>query len=121
MTKEKTQKEKTRKLGIDVKAPKGTCTDRHCPFHGGLGLHGRTFTGKIVTADYNRTASIMWNRSVYLPKYERYELRRSKVKAHNPDCIGAKVGDTVRIMECRPISKTKSFVVIEKLEKEKKE
>lgn len=117
MAKEKS-KEKTRNLGIDVKAPTKVCTDRHCPFHGTLGLHGRTFTGKIVTTDYNRTASIAWDRSIYLPKYERYELRRSKVKAHNPDCIGAKVGDTVKIMECRPISKTKSFVVIEKLEKE---
>ncbi|MDD4878587.1 MAG: 30S ribosomal protein S17 [Candidatus Nanoarchaeia archaeon] len=114
----KKEKQKTRKLGIEVKEPKSVCTDRHCPFHGELGLHGRTFTGKIATTDYNRTASIVWERSVYLPKYERYELRRSKVKAHNPDCIGAKVGDMVKIMECRPISKTKSFVVIEKLGKE---
>jgi small subunit ribosomal protein S17 len=49
----------------------------------------------------------------YIPKYERYELRTGKYKAHNPPCIGAKVGAKVKIMECRALSKTKSFVVIE--------
>ncbi len=48
----------------------------------------------------------------YLKKYERYELRRSKVHAHNPECIDAKVGDRVLVAETRPISKTKSWVVV---------
>lgn len=47
-------------------------------------------------------------------KYERYEKRTSKIHAHNPPCINAQAGDTVKIMECRPLSKTKSFVVVEK-------
>ena len=47
-----------------------------------------------------------------VPKYQRYEKRRSKVHAHNPPCISAKVGDIVTIAECRRISKTKSFVVV---------
>ncbi|MBU2637546.1 MAG: 30S ribosomal protein S17 [Nanoarchaeota archaeon] len=111
----------TKNTGLDVKPPKEKCNDRHCPFHGTLGVHGRTFAGKIVSTDFNRTAKIEWQRSVYLSKYERYEVRRSRVKAHNPDCIGAKVGDSVRVVECRPISKTKNFVVVEKIEKEKKE
>ncbi|RLI40477.1 30S ribosomal protein S17, partial [Candidatus Bathyarchaeota archaeon] len=48
--------------------------------------------------------------------FKRYERRRSLIPAHNPPCINAKEGDTVRIAECRPISKTVSFVVVEKLE-----
>jgi len=40
----------------------------------------------------------------------------SRITAHNPPCIGAKTGDKVKIAECRPISKTKSFVVVEKEE-----
>ncbi|MBN1455027.1 MAG: 30S ribosomal protein S17, partial [Methanomicrobia archaeon] len=40
--------------------------------------------------------------------------RQSKIHAHNPPCINAKVGDIVKIAECRPLSKTKSFVVVEK-------
>ena len=47
-----------------------------------------------------------------VPKYQRYEKRRSKVHAHNPPCITAKVGDIVTIAECRRLSKTKSYVVI---------
>jgi len=39
--------------------------------------------------------------------------KRSRVAAHNPVCINAKIGDKVRIAECRPISKTKAFVIIE--------
>ena len=39
--------------------------------------------------------------------------KRSKLHAHNPPCIDAKPGDIVTIAECRPISKTKSFVIVE--------
>jgi len=52
----------------------------------------------------------------YVPKYLRYERRHSRVMAHNPPCIDAQVADKVKIMECRPISKAVSFVVIEKTE-----
>lgn len=34
---------------------------------------------------------------------------------HNPDCVNAKEGEVVKIMECRPLSKTKNFVIIQKL------
>ncbi len=49
-----------------------------------------------------------------MPKYMRYEKRRSKIMAHNPPCIEAKRGNEVMIAECRPISKEVSFVVIKK-------
>jgi len=48
-------------------------------------------------------------------KYERFEKRRSKIHAHSPPCLEAKAGDHVRIAECRPLSKTKSYVVVEVL------
>ncbi|RLF76193.1 30S ribosomal protein S17, partial [Thermococci archaeon] len=47
-----------------------------------------------------------------LKKYERYELRRSRIHAYNPECIDAKAGDKVLIAETRPLSKTKNFVVV---------
>ncbi len=81
---------------------------------GGFRTHGRTFTGRVVSDKMHRTVTVEWERRVYVPKYQRYERRFSKVKAHNPDEIDAKVGDKVTIMETRPISKTKSFVVIKK-------
>jgi small subunit ribosomal protein S17 len=50
-----------------------------------------------------------------IAKFERYEKRQSKIHAHNPPCIEAKAGDRVKIAECRPLSKTKSYVVVEVL------
>jgi small subunit ribosomal protein S17 len=49
----------------------------------------------------------------YIRKYKRYEKRSSKLHAHNPPCIGAKTGDMVKIAECRPLSKSTTFVVVE--------
>jgi small subunit ribosomal protein S17 len=61
----------------------------------------------------SRTVVVQREYFKYVPKYERYEKRKSKIHAHNPDCIAAKIGDKVKIAECRPLSKTKSFVVIQ--------
>jgi small subunit ribosomal protein S17 len=52
----------------------------------------------------------------YQRKYKRYEKRTGRYHAHSPECIGVRAGDRVKIAECRPLSKTVSFVVIEKLE-----
>ncbi len=102
-------------IGIDVKAPEKACNDDHCPFHGSLSVHGRIFIGTVVSDRMSKSVSVSWDRTTYVPKYERYETQRSKVKAHNPECLTVKKGDKVRIMQCRPISKTKHFVVIEKV------
>jgi small subunit ribosomal protein S17 len=53
--------------------------------------------------------------SRYMKKYERYEKRTRRYAAHLPTCIGGvSRGDKIRIMECRPLSKTVKFCVIEK-------
>ncbi|MBI2670734.1 30S ribosomal protein S17 [Candidatus Woesearchaeota archaeon] len=103
-------------IGIEVSLPKQACADKHCPFHSGLKIRGRTFNGTIIKKDTHKTAVVEWPRLFYLPKYERYEKRRTRVKVHNPPCINADINDKVTIMECRPISKTKKFVIIEKNE-----
>ncbi len=105
----------TKNIGIDVQAPKETCIDAHCPFHGDIKLRGRTFAGTIIKADTHKSATVEWPRQFYIRKFERYEQRRSRIRVHNPDCIKAKIGDKVRVAECRPISKTKHFVIIEKV------
>ena len=103
-------------IGIkDVKAPSNSCTDAKCPFHGTLSVRGRMLTGKVISSRMGRTVNVEWERRIYVPKYERYLKKRSRVKAHNPDCIAAKDGDMVRIGECRQLSKTKQFTVLEKL------
>ena len=95
------------------------CNDIKCPYHGHLKLRGRTFIGIILSAKMHRTVVVEWEWKNYLPKYERYENRRTRIKAHNPDCIRGIEGEIVKIKECRPLSKTKHFVVIEKIGKEK--
>lgn len=111
---------KKKGIGLNVKKPSKACSDKNCPFHSNLSVRGRTFTGLVTSDKMTKTATIVWSRRTYVPKYERYEKKRSKVKAHNPDCLGAKKGDVVRIAETKPISKTKNFVVIEILGKESK-
>ena len=101
-----------RNIGVAVKPPSKECQDNHCPFHGVLGVRGRLFTGNVVS---NKAKNMIVVENEYLhliKKYKRYERSRSKIHAYLPACIDIKEGDTVRVAECRPISKTVSFVVI---------
>jgi small subunit ribosomal protein S17 len=91
------------------------CGDRKCPFHGEVSLRGRRLKGRVVSDKMTRTVSVEVERKYYVPKYERYERRTSKIHAHNPPCINARAGDEVYLMECRRLSKTKSFVVVRKV------
>ncbi len=80
---------------------------------------GRTFTATVVEARMQETATVEWLRRKYTTKYERYMTAKTSIKAHNPKTIDAKKGDIVKIMECTPISKTKHFIIIEKVGHEK--
>ena len=113
------KKTEARNIGILVEMPKHKCSDAECPFHGNLSVRGRQFTGTVVSSKMRKTSVIEFARLQFLKKYERYEKRRTKLKVHNPECISAKEGDVVKIMECRPLSKTKNFVVVQKLGVEK--
>lgn len=107
---------KIRDIGIDVVPPTSECNDNNCPFHGSLPVRGQTIDGVVATVKMNKTVVVERNYLKYQQKYERYEKRSNRYSAHAPACLGLKVGDRVRIAECRPISKTVSFVVIEKKE-----
>jgi len=100
---------------LGVKAPKADCTDKKCPFHGDISVKNEIYRGKIVKKDINRTATIEWSRSVYVPKYERYELKRSRMRVHNPGCLNAKIGQQVLAAKTRPLSKMKHHVIIQLL------
>ena len=108
-------KKKVRDIGYDVKKPEKECADENCPFHGKLPIRGKILEGNVVSSKMFNTVIVERNYLHFLPKYERYERRRSRTAAHNPSCINAKKGDRVKIAECRPLSKTKHFVVIEKM------
>lgn len=91
------------------------CKDIKCPEHGELATRGITFQGEVIGDKMQGTAIVFIEYTVKVPKFERYKRRHSRIKAHNPPCINAKVGDLVKIAECRPLSKTVHFVITEKL------
>ena len=93
--------------------------DGNCPIHGNLKVRGRKFIGTVVSTRMRKTAVIEFERLHFIEKYERYEKRMTKLKAHAPGCIGAKDGDIVMVVECRPLSKTKNFVIMEKVGSER--
>ena len=109
------KKEETRDIGLNIKAPAESCIDKNCPVHGTLPVRGQVITGIVSSVKMQETILVEKEYMNYVPKYERYEKRTSTYSAHCPACIKTKVGDKVRIAECRPLSKTISFVTIEKL------
>ncbi|MDI9633831.1 MAG: 30S ribosomal protein S17 [Methanolinea sp.] len=102
-----------RNIGLNVRPPERECDDVDCPFHGTLPVRGQVITGKVVSDKMAKTVVVERAYLHYVGKYNRYEKRSSKIHAHNPPCIQAKTGDTVRIAECRPLSKTTTYVVVE--------
>lgn len=64
-----------------------------------------------------KSATVRWEHSEKIPKYERYERRNTKVTTHVPEDLEVNEGDMVRIEETKPISKTKSSVITEVIER----
>jgi small subunit ribosomal protein S17 len=102
-----------RNIGVSVVAPRKTCEDELCPFHGELSVRGKLLTGIVTSAKAKKMIVVSREYPMPVKKYNRYQRSRSKVHAYLPTCIEVKEGEEVKIAECRPLSKTVSFVVIE--------
>lgn len=74
-------------------------------------LNKKTLRGVVVSDKMQKTVVVLVARYVKDPKYGKYYTISKKYKAHNEDA-NVKVGDTVTIRECRPLSKDKHFEVI---------
>lgn len=71
----------------------------------------KTFTGKIITDKMNKAAVVEVK---FVKKHPFYKKRITiKRKIHAQNLVGAKTGDMVKIVECRPISKTIAFKISE--------
>lgn len=79
--------------------------------HGGQKYRGMQLEGLVVSDKAKKTVIVEVNYNRYVYKYERSLRKRSRIPAHNPECISAKQDDLVKIAETRRLSKTKSFVV----------
>jgi small subunit ribosomal protein S17 len=74
------------------------------------GSTGRTVTGTVVSDRMDKTITVRIERRVQHPVYAKIIRRSSKLHAHdeNNEC---RIGDTVTVMECRPLSKTKTWML----------
>lgn len=80
----------------------------------------RILTGHVVSDKMNQTVTVMVERRVRHPLYGKIIRRSTKVHAHDEE-NSCRVGDTVRVQECRPISKSKSWRLLEILERAEQE
>jgi small subunit ribosomal protein S17 len=77
-----------------------------------VGTRGRTFLGVVIKKFPTRVV-IEFKRTVYIQKYERYHKKNTRLHSRIPEGMDVQVGDTVRVQECRPLSKIIHSVVIE--------
>ena len=75
----------------------------------------RTLTGKVVSDKMEKSIVVLFERQVQHPLYGKLIRRSTKLHAHDENNT-AKIGDVVTIKESRPISKTKSWTLVEVVE-----
>ncbi len=75
----------------------------------------RLVTGRVTSDKMDKTITVVVERKVKHPLYGKYLSRRSKLHAHdeNNEC---KIGDLVQVVECRPISRSKSWRLVKVIE-----
>ena len=74
--------------------------------------NGRTVVGKVVSDKMKKTIVVVVERTVKHPKYGKIMRRRTKLHAHDENQV-CKIGNTVKLRESRPLSKTKTWVLVE--------
>ncbi len=79
----------------------------------------KKLTGQVVSHRMNKTMVVKRERLVKHPLYKKYVKRRTMLKVHD-EKNEAKVGDTVEIIECRPLSKDKHWRLLRILKKDSK-
>jgi small subunit ribosomal protein S17 len=73
----------------------------------------RILSGRVTSDKMDKTVTVLVDRRVMHPLYKKF-IRRSKKYAAHDEANLCKIGDTVRIEECRPMSKRKTWLVIER-------
>ena len=72
----------------------------------------RTITGKVISDKMDKSATVMIERKVKHPVYGKYIRRSTKIHIHDAE-NACHEGDVVIIEQCRPLSKTKSWRLVE--------
>jgi len=105
----------TQNIGLPVKEPqeKAVENESNNTLNGSLTISGKLFEGIVINAKAKGTAVIQKESPIYFTKFKRFGRSKNKIHAHIPSNLNVQVGDYVIAAECRPISKSVSFVVVE--------
>jgi small subunit ribosomal protein S17 len=76
----------------------------------------RSVIGRVLNDKMDKSITVLIERKVRHPLYGKYMRRSTKLHVHDQN-NESKVGDVVRIKECRPLSKTKSWTLVEVIER----
>jgi small subunit ribosomal protein S17 len=76
----------------------------------------KTLTGRVLSNAMDKTITVLVERRVQHPVYGKFMSRSTKIHAHD-EANACDAGDLVRIEQCRPLSKTKSWRLLEIVEK----
>lgn len=83
-------------------------------------VSGRSVVGKVISNKMDKTIVVQVERKVKHPLYGKYVRRFSKMYAHDAENI-CKIGDMVQITMCRPLSKSKHWMLVQVLDQSGKE
>ena len=72
----------------------------------------RPLTGRVISDKMDKTVTVLVERRVKHPLYKKYVRRSTKIHAHD-EAGTCNVGDSVSIVQCRPLSRTKAWRVLE--------
>ncbi len=105
----------TRNIGLPVKElkKKSVENEKNNPFNGSLSIRGKIFEGIVINAKAKGTVVIERESLIDFTKFKRFGRSKNKIHAHVPSNLDIQEGDYVVAAECRPISKSVSFVVVE--------
>jgi small subunit ribosomal protein S17 len=73
----------------------------------------RVLTGRVTSDKMDKTITVLVDRRVMHPLYKKF-IRKSKKYAAHDEANVCKIGDMVRIVECPPISKRKTWTLVER-------
>ena len=103
----------SKNIGLLVNPPKTECNDKQCPFHGKLSVRGKLFEGNVVSVKAKNMVVVQRETPIYLSKFKRYARSKSTIHVYSPSCFSLAEGDKIMAAECKPISKSISFVIVE--------
>jgi small subunit ribosomal protein S17 len=105
----------TRNIGLPIKNPERDPEhgDKKNPFNGSLSIRGKIFEGIVIKSMAKDTVILEKESPIYFEKFKRYGRSKNRIHAHVPSNLDVKDGDHVMAAECRPLTKSVSFVVVE--------